>query len=157
LHAPAMGSHDCFDIEPLLVAKVVIHCGDVGARPLTDVTDSRTVEASFGEDFARSFRNPFASCVDFIGGHRKTGEKPSFQTFVSINCIDIYEMDKWRNQEKEKGWLRDCEASLNYDLKMVYGYSSSPPFGSAPPNSISRLLGADGCGGAVAAPSPFPP
>ena len=64
-----MRPHDRLDVQPLLVAEVVIHRGDVCSGPLTDVADRRAVETSLGKDLAGSICNPFASCVYFVGCH----------------------------------------------------------------------------------------
>ena len=45
-HPPAMRSHDRLDIQPLLVAEVVIHGGNIRLGRLADVADRRGVEAA---------------------------------------------------------------------------------------------------------------
>ena len=63
LHPPAMRSHDRFDVQPLLVAEVVIHGGDVRLGRLADVADRRGVEAALGEDLAGRVDDSFARCI----------------------------------------------------------------------------------------------
>ena len=51
------------DIQPLLIAEVVIHRGDVGPGPLADIADRRAVETAFGKDLAGGRRDSLASCI----------------------------------------------------------------------------------------------
>ena len=52
-----MGPHDRLDVEPLLVAEVVVHRGNVRAGRLADVADRRRLEAPLGEDLPGGFEN----------------------------------------------------------------------------------------------------
>ncbi len=63
LHPPAMGPHHRLDVQPLLVAEVVIDGRDVRPGRLADVADRRGVEAPLGKDFAGRVDDPLASCV----------------------------------------------------------------------------------------------
>ena len=58
-----MRPDDRLDVEPLLVAEVIIHRGDVRAGPLANVADRRAVEAALGKNLAGRFRDTLARCV----------------------------------------------------------------------------------------------
>ena len=51
-HPPAMRSHDRFDVQPLLVAEVVVHGRNIRLGRLADVADRRGIEATLGEHLA---------------------------------------------------------------------------------------------------------
>ena len=62
-HSPTMRPHDRLDVQPLLVAEVVIDGRDVRPGPLTDVADRRAVETPLGKDLAGSVGDSLASCI----------------------------------------------------------------------------------------------
>ena len=69
LHSPAMRPHDRLDVQPLLIAEVIIHRGDVCPGPLTDVAHRRAVETSLGKDLAGSICDSFACRIYFVSCH----------------------------------------------------------------------------------------
>ncbi len=58
--------HDRLDVQPLLVAEVVVHGGDISTGALTDVSDGGAIETSLGEDLAGRVGNSFTSCICFV-------------------------------------------------------------------------------------------
>ena len=53
IEPPTMGPHHRLDVEPLLVAEVIVHRRDVRPGRLTDVADRRGLEATLGKQLAR--------------------------------------------------------------------------------------------------------
>jgi hypothetical protein len=57
--------HNGLDIQPLLVAEVIVHGRDIRAGPLADVANRRAIEAALGKDFTGCDGDSLAGCVRF--------------------------------------------------------------------------------------------
>jgi hypothetical protein len=82
-----MRPHNRFDVQPLLVAEVIIHRSDVCTGALADVAHRGAIETSLGKDLARGLDDSFTSRIYFVGRHRKAESKLVFKTLVLINCM----------------------------------------------------------------------
>ena len=63
IEPPTMGLDDRFDVQPFLVAEVVVDGRDIRPGRLTDVADRGGLEAPLGEQLAGGVDDPFPRCV----------------------------------------------------------------------------------------------
>src|SRR3954471_21216260 len=88
----------CFDIQSLLVAKVIVHRSNVGTCALADIANGCPIESTLGEYLASRISNAVSDIINYVFcGHIP---KLPFKTAVSINCM---EFERIVNGPKKKG------------------------------------------------------
>jgi len=58
-----VGPHDGFDVEPLLIAKVIVHSGDICTGSLANIAHRCGIEPASGKNLTRGVYYPFAGRI----------------------------------------------------------------------------------------------